>query len=94
MRITTFVLLLALTATPASALTYTCYEVGNIAVKVYDAKQAGNSLRAILAAIAQTSAGDEAKATLLTGIAMAVYGDNSLTRSKAYDVAYESCMNH
>lgn len=75
----------------AHALSYTCAEAADFAQKVYDTKKEGHSLSDVLRAISQNSGGDIQKETLLQGIAMAIWGDRTLTRQKAYSNTYEAC---
>lgn len=76
------------------ALTYTCSEMGEVAANIYDVKRDGYSMSQALNAISGASGGDAQKATLLQGVAIAIYGDSSISsRRAAYNVAYSACQN-
>jgi len=70
---------------------HSCVEIGNFASLVYNAKKAKRSLGEILSVIGSAS-GNFNKATLLQGVAIAIYGDGSLNRDRAFKSAYTACQ--
>jgi hypothetical protein len=71
---------------------HSCREIGNFASKVYAVKNSRQALGDVLTVISSGSKGDRNKATLLQGVAIAVYGDGSLNRETAYESAYSACQ--
>lgn len=74
-----------------AAPSVSCIELGNFASKVYIAKNAQLALGDILSAIGSSS-GNANKATLLQGVAIAIYADGSLNRERAFKSADAACQ--
>jgi hypothetical protein len=77
---------------PLSPFAHSCAEIGDFAAKVYGAKAAKHSLGAVfLSTISYASKENPNKATLLQGVAVAVYADGSLNKERASKSASAAC---
>jgi hypothetical protein len=69
-----------------------CDQLATIGMNAYKTKMQGHSLSDVTNAISNTLKGDDQKTKAANGVAIAIYGDNSITStSEAYSIVYNSC---
>ena len=69
-----------------------CLSLANIGGKAVEVRTSGGSLSQLLSALSTINGGDKQRIEFAKGIAIAVYGDNSITTfSEGYNIVFDSC---